>query len=179
MFNSLMGQSASKRVSPPTQLIISDSAPLVDFQIESPRFSANDAQQIQQGVEYLTENGYAVFSNVLSPDEITSNIDLLWKHLENLLPPYHIKRDDVQTWDAEWPGSTEVGIISNEGFGQSQFMWSVRGNPNVKKIFAEIWQTPELLVSFDAAGCFRNWHLNPAWKTISGWYHCDQVSSFL
>jgi hypothetical protein len=161
------------------QKIKSNSTPSIDYRIQSPRFSVNDDAQIQQGIEHLNENGYAVFSNVLSPDEITSNIDLLWKHFESLLPPYRIKRDDAKTWDNAWPGSPHVGIISDDGFGQSQFMWSVRGNPNVKKIFAQIWQTPELLVSFDAAGCFRDWHLNPTWKTTSGWYHCDQVSSFL
>jgi hypothetical protein len=173
-----MSQYNSASASPSTQTIQSNPALFIDYQIESPRFSANDTQQVQKGLEHLDENGYAVFSNVLSPDEIISSIDLFWKHLENLLPPYQIKRDDAKTWDVAWPGRPDIGFLSNEGFGQSQFMWSVQGNPNVKKIFAEIWQTPELLVSFDAAGCFRDWHLNPTWKTISGWYHCDQVSFF-
>ncbi|CAF3741792.1 unnamed protein product [Rotaria sp. Silwood1] len=131
-------------------------------------------EEIQKGIEHLNEKGYAVFSNVLTPEEITNNIDLFWKHLENLPSPYQIKRNDAQTWDIAWPGFHHVGIIKNEGIGQSQFTWSVRGNPNVKKIFAQIWQTNELLVSFDAVGCFRDWNLNPTWKTISGWYHCDQ-----
>jgi hypothetical protein len=157
----------------------SNSVPSIDYQFQSPRFSVYDDASIQQGIEHLNENGYAVFSNVLSPDEITSNIDLLWKHFEDLSPPYYIKRDDAKTWDIAWPGLPHLGLLPNEGFGQSQFMWSVRGNPNVKKIFTQIWQTPELLVSFDAAGCFRDWHLNSSWKTISGWYHCDPVICFL
>ncbi|CAF3658172.1 unnamed protein product [Rotaria sp. Silwood1] len=146
-----MSQYGSTSISSSMQKTKSNPALFIDYQIESPRFSVHNAQQIQEGIEHLNDNGYAVFSHVLSSDEIPSNIDLLWKHLENLPAPYQIKRDDARTWDIAWPG-----------------------NPNVKKIFAQLWQTNELLVSFDAVGCFRDWHWNSAWKTISGWYHCDQ-----
>lgn len=172
-----MGQHFSTSPPPSTEKIKLDPTNSIDYEIPSPRFSATDHAQIQQGIEHLNENGYAVFSDVLSPDEITSNIDLIWEHFESLLPPYRIKRNDARTWDV-WPGLPHLGLLPDVGFGQSQFMWAVRGNPNVKKVFTQIWQTPELLVSFDAAGCFRDWHLNPEWKTITGWYHCDQVSLF-
>ncbi|CAF1136499.1 unnamed protein product [Rotaria sordida] len=169
-----MGQRNSTSVPSSVQEIKSNLAATVDYEIDSPRFSVHDARKVQEGIEYLNEHGYAVFADVLSPDEITSNIDLLWKHLENLPSPYHIRGDNAKTWDFLWPGIARLGLMANEGIGQSQFMWSVRGNPNVKKIFAQIWHTSELLVSFDAAGCFRDWHLNRTWKTSSGWYHCDQ-----
>ncbi|CAF1458425.1 unnamed protein product, partial [Didymodactylos carnosus] len=83
-----------------------------------------------QGIEYLNENGYAVFADVLAPDEITANIDLFWEYLENLPAPYHIRRDESQTWDAAWPGLTHVGIMPSDGIPHSQFMWCVRGNPH-------------------------------------------------
>ncbi|CAF3110099.1 unnamed protein product [Rotaria sp. Silwood2] len=67
-----------------------------------------------------------------------------------------------------------VGLVNDEGIGQSEFMWFLRGNPNIKKVFSHIWNSNELFVSFDGAGCFRNWHLNIKWKTSSSWYHCDQ-----
>jgi hypothetical protein len=57
-------------------------------------------------------------------------------------------------------------------------MWFVRGNSNIKKVFSRIWDSNELCVSFDGAGCFRNWHLNIDWKTSGGWYHCDQVRKY-
>ncbi|CAF3772021.1 unnamed protein product [Rotaria sordida] len=169
-----MSQYGSTSISSSTQKTKSNPALFIDYQIESPRFPVHNAQQIQEGIEHLNDNGYAIFSHVLSSDEISSNIDLLWKHLENLSAPYQIKRDDARTWDIAWPGLAYIGLMPDEGFGQSQFAWSIRGNPNVKKIFAQLWQTNELLVSFDAVGCFRDWHWNSAWKTISGWYHCDQ-----
>lgn len=73
------------------------------------------------------------------------------------------------------PGSTEIGLLNDFGIGQSEFMWYLRGNPNVKKVFSQIWKSDELCVSFDGAGCYRDWHINPTWKTQGAWYHCDQV----
>lgn len=77
------------------------------------------------------------------------------------------------------PGIPDVGLLNQYDIGQSEFLWSVRGNPNVKKVFSRIWKSDELCVSFDGAGCFRNWYLNKDWKTDGSWYHCDQVNDFL
>ncbi|CAF1065447.1 unnamed protein product [Adineta ricciae] len=146
----------------------------VNYQVTSPRFSVRNIDELQQGVKHLTDRGYAVFSDILTREEISDSIDLFWKHLEHLPKPCSIRRDDSKTWNKNWPGLNELGIINDYGMGQSEFMWFVRGNPNVKKVFSEIWNSDELFVSFDGAGCFRDWHLNPDWKTDSGWYHCDQ-----
>jgi hypothetical protein len=75
------------------------------------------------------------------------------------------------------PGSTDIGLINDYGIGQSEFLWYIRGNRNVKKVFSSIWNSEELFTSFDGAGCYRNWHKNESWKTKSGWYHCDQVNN--
>lgn len=53
-------------------------------------------------------------------------------------------------------------------------MWNIRSNRSVKKVFAQIWNTNELLVSFDGCGVFRDWRYNPQWKTKGGWFHVDQ-----
>jgi hypothetical protein len=74
----------------------------VDYEVNSPRFSVYNAEEIQQGVGHLNEHGYAIFSNVLSNDEVNNSVDLLWKHLENLKQPYHIRRNYPQTWDKPW-----------------------------------------------------------------------------
>ena len=44
----------------------------------------------------------------------------------------------------------------------------------MKKVFARIWDTEQLLVSFDGCGIFRDWRYNPSWKTNGGWNHVDQ-----
>lgn len=74
----------------------------VDYEGVSPRFSVHSAKELQQGVEHLDEHGYAIFSDVLSNDQITKSTDLLWKFLEDLEPPFHIRRIYPQTWDTPW-----------------------------------------------------------------------------
>ncbi|CAF4315567.1 unnamed protein product, partial [Rotaria magnacalcarata] len=66
------------------------------------------------------------------------------------------------------------GVISGLGIGQSELLWSVRSNRQVKNIFARLWNTRQLLVSFDGCGVFRDWRYNSTWKTNGGWNHVDQ-----
>jgi hypothetical protein len=72
------------------------------------------------------------------------------------------------------PGKSSFGVINDCGIGQSDFMWSVRANRQIKRIFARIRSTRDLLVSFDGCGVFRDWRYDPVWKTSAGWYHVDQ-----
>ena len=74
----------------------------IDYTVDSPRFSVHHADELQQGVEYLEEHGYAVFSHVLTDGEINDGVNLFWKYLEDLTAPYHIKRDDPSTWSQAW-----------------------------------------------------------------------------
>lgn len=53
-------------------------------------------------------------------------------------------------------------------------MWNIRANRNIKRVYSQIWNTNELLVSFDGCGIFRDWRYDPKWKTKPGWYHVDQ-----
>ena len=74
----------------------------VDFETISPRFSVHNTEELQQGIEHLNEHGYAVFSDILTNDEVNRSVDLLWKHLESLKLSCHIRRKDPQTWDQNW-----------------------------------------------------------------------------
>jgi len=85
--------------------------------------------------------------------------------------------------DCFFPGGGGTGICSDYGIGQSRFLWFLRGLPKVSKIFASLWDTEDLLTSFDGCGVFR-----PAeyleqqlpkgkpnsWATRGGWLHVDQ-----
>jgi hypothetical protein len=72
------------------------------------------------------------------------------------------------------PSFSTHGVINGSGIGQSDFLWNVRSNRQVKRVFAHIWNNPNLLVSFDGCGIFRDWRYNPTWKTNGGWNHVDQ-----
>jgi len=72
------------------------------------------------------------------------------------------------------PSFSTHGVINGSGIGQSDFLWNIRSNRQVKRVFAHIWNDQNLLVSFDGCGVFRDWRYNPTWKTNGGWNHVDQ-----
>jgi len=72
------------------------------------------------------------------------------------------------------PQLSTRGIVKGHGIGQSELLWHVRSNRSVKKVFAHIWNTRQLLTSFDGCCTFRDWRYNSSWKTTGGWNHVDQ-----
>jgi len=125
--------------------------------------------------EYLEEEGYVVLRETLTKAQANKTLSLLWDYLENLNTG--IDRNDPATWgDNRWPTSAHGGILPSYGIGHSESQWYLRSVPNVKKGFAKIWDTEELLTSFDGVSLWRPWNLNSKWKTESGqtWFHVDQ-----
>ncbi len=75
----------------------SNSSTQIDFTIPTPRFSVKDEDELNDGIAYLKKNGYVVFSDVMNPDEINLNKDLLWKVLESASNSL-MQRGDPDTW---------------------------------------------------------------------------------
>ncbi len=73
-------------------------------------------------------------------------------------------------------GNGDTGIIASPKFNHSDFCWFSRLLPGVKKAFASIWSTNDLIVSFDAGNAFRPWDIHPGWVTSRNWWHVDQNS---
>mmetsp|Transcript_16352 Transcript_16352/g.41876 ORF Transcript_16352/g.41876 Transcript_16352/m.41876 type:complete len:328 (+) Transcript_16352:201-1184(+) len=133
-----------------------------------PRFDSFDAE----AEAYLDKEGYVVLRG-LSAEEVGEARALLWDYWEAL--DDRISRTDASTWgrmDAFMHKDT--GIVNSYGIGQSQLLWYVRGKDTVRQAFEGIWDTKELITSFDGGGMFRPWSVNPAWKTSGGWFHADQ-----
>eukprot|EP01113_Clastostelium_recurvatum_P038408 TRINITY_DN574_c0_g1_i2.p1 TRINITY_DN574_c0_g1~~TRINITY_DN574_c0_g1_i2.p1 ORF type:complete len:468 (-),score=77.12 TRINITY_DN574_c0_g1_i2:178-1581(-) len=122
---------------------------------------------------YLDDHGYVVFEKVADSDQLNTALGLFWDLVELKRP--QIKRTDPNTWiDEYWPADTNVGIMAGHGIGQSPFLWYARTLPNVKRAFANVWGSEDLLVSFDGCGVFRPIEHNPEWQTMGGWHHIDQ-----
>jgi ectoine hydroxylase-related dioxygenase (phytanoyl-CoA dioxygenase family) len=135
----------------------------------TPRFEIDDARWLS----HLDAEGYAVVASVADEAARGHAEDLLWQFLEK-----HTgwRRNAHGTWtDAEIEriGSVQNGIVNGAGMGQSDFLWYLRTLPKVKNVFAKIWGTENLLVSFDGANIFRPWH-HGFRKTVCGWWHVDQ-----
>lgn len=144
----------------------------------SPRFDFGDPEDAARGLAYLEEHGYVVAKAVMSPEEVRKARGLFWDFVEGL--PARIgwdrgnRRDDPSTWTKSFPGSTRTGIVSSMGAGQAPFSWYVRTRPRVKPVFEAIWNTKDLIVSFDGFNAFRPWNKEPGLRTAGGWYHVDQ-----
>lgn len=129
----------------------------------------------RESVAYLQEHGYVVIANALNSQQAEDALSGLWDYLEGL--ETGIDRHDVQTWgDDNWPTEVHGGILPSYGIGHCQAQWFIRDIAKVKKSFAALWDTDDLLVSFDGASLWRPWCVNPAWKTNLGgsWLHIDQ-----
>jgi hypothetical protein len=141
--------------------------------IHPPRFEL-DTQQSEFS-QYLDEHGYAVVAGVANDEQVEEAKSLMWDYLE-AIPNTKVKRDDVNSWGivGDWLPSETNGILHGFGFGQSDFMWHLRLLPRVKAAFSAIWNTNDLLVSFDGGNAFRPWKYNQSWLSDGGWYHVDQ-----
>ena len=138
-----------------------------------PRFNLAESGQHAEMLKYLEEYGYAVVASVASENEIQNGKDLFWKHINSISSI--VKRDNPSTWDTEtWIASPTDGICSCKGFNHSEFAWNTRLLSKVKQAFECIWNTNNLIVSFDAGNVFRPWKYNNAWITEGGWWHVDQ-----
>ena len=171
----------------------------MDFYYNTPRFDVNDPA----GYEYLSNNGYVVFKNVLSSQsEINEVKNMMWDWLESIKfdqwPSWWTKkriqdeinknpekyankkekkidRNDVESWkNGQWPTDPSTGIVFGYGVGQCNFSWKIRSNKNVQKAFAGVWGTDDLITSFDGCNFYRPWKYNPEWATQGKWWHVDQ-----
>lgn len=147
--------------------------------LESPRFEVHD---VKGWLEHLAEHGFVVVAATAADEDLSYAWELLWDFIESADQTGRVKRDDVNSWqDSEkkncgWPAGKEDGIIHERGIGQSELLWYLRSLPSVRKIFSSIWQTEELVTSFDGAGVFRPYGRNESWKTKKkNWHHVDQA----
>jgi len=147
-----------------------DSLPVFGKTNERNRFQVGDPAALQ----HLAKKGYVVIGNVLTKEEVNVATSMFWDYAENCYSGNEkIDRNDTSTWN-NWPGWKDTGVIPENGIGQSELLWYIRQNDNVINVFQEIWETDELVCSFDGCGAFRPTHNNKKWKTNTGWWHIDQ-----
>jgi ectoine hydroxylase-related dioxygenase (phytanoyl-CoA dioxygenase family) len=122
----------------------------------------------------LKENGFVVVTNVLTQDEISKSLSMIWDYLGAL----DISQHKIETFSNDfWPKDHKNGIILFPGscVGHSKVMWDIRANSAVKTCFAAIHQTQDLITSFDGMGLFRNPEIDVSYQTsLKPWYHVDQ-----
>jgi len=141
--------------------------PIEILPLAPPRFDEPNAEAIN----YFKEHGYVVMKGA-NPAELVEAEKIFWESAGRW---YGVHQDKIQQWgDDAWTcvGATRTGVVSNDSSGHSPFMWYIRGLPRIKEIYAALWQTEDLLVSFDGYGVFRPPELYG--QTRAGWFHLDQ-----
>ena len=84
--------------------------------------------------------GYAIIPNILTKEEIS--------HYTNLFESW---RTSVPDLDYHHENMGIHGIYKFHEVGHQRFAWEIRTNEKVQQPFKDIWDTDELVVSFD--GC--------------------------
>jgi len=117
----------------------------------------------------MKENGYVVVRDILSEEEFNTGINLFWDMMTKLNP--NIKKENCNTWtNKQWVGRFSDGISTQDGIGQSEFMWFNRTRPKYIQLFQHLLGEKDLSVSFDGFAAFR-----PGIPTTNvNWPHIDQ-----
>ena len=130
--------------------------------------------------ETILKDGVAVIKDVLTEEEIKIAREELWNMLEYITQNFEtpFKANDKKTWRSYYKLFPKHGmLLQHWKVGQSQFVWNIRQNPKIVKIFSKLWgvDMDKLLVSFDGLSC----HLSPeitnkGYYRGNDWLHVDQ-----
>lgn len=123
-------------------------------------------------LKYLHEHGVVVVQDVLDEQEVTTSVDKYWQFLDNnnkfMMKKFPdkwkngdnlVSKDSRTLNDKNWP-VTRHGFSARNYSNHSDCAWYMRTRPNVKKCFEQIYQTNELITSFDTIIAWRQWWLN-------------------
>ena len=131
----------------------------------------SDTEELESLIakDYLDNEGYVVLHNILNDESINKGLDLFWKDWNTVSPDFN--KDDPSTWSIKTsPMMFAKGMAVFNGFGQSDFMWHLRLQPEIIDIFAKIYNDNNLITSFDGFSVF----FDKAQKSPKDWWHIDQ-----
>ncbi|KAH8895334.1 Clavaminate synthase-like protein [Thozetella sp. PMI_491] len=113
--------------------------------------------------------GCVLIKNVLSKERAQYYVDKQIQWLKSF--DLGFDENDRSTWNADHlPISFKGGMYFNYGATHERFAWEARTEPAILDIFEKLWETRELICSFDGINVF------PPRKDLnwSPWPHCDQ-----
>tara|TARA_B100000963_G_scaffold361747_1_gene399224 strand:- start:4631 stop:5566 length:936 start_codon:yes stop_codon:yes gene_type:complete len=132
--------------------------------ITPPTFSTDN----NDALTFLENNGYVVFSNVLTSDSKTDFFNCFKEDMKTLSPNFNIY--DSNTWIIKnYPGMFSKGMCVFNGIGQANFMWYLRTNKAIQNIYKKLYNTNDLVTSFDGCSIFCS---NK--QKSKSWHHIDQ-----
>ena len=139
------------------------------------RTTSNDFFSIgepsEDWIRDFERDGYAVIKGALSPEKAQHYREEVCKWLKSFGTALDFK--DPTTWvKSNLPVQTHINTFTGYCVAHEKFMWDARMEPGVMNPFIKMWNTDELLVSFDALNVtFPNRKDKPRKPS---WPHIDQ-----
>ncbi|EHA27390.1 hypothetical protein ASPNIDRAFT_192233 [Aspergillus niger ATCC 1015] len=116
------------------------------------------------------KNGCVVIKNVISPERAKYYCDKQIEWLKSF--DLGFDENDESTWTTEHlPISFKGGMYYGYAAPHEKIAWEARTEPAVIEIFEKLWETKELLSSFDGMNISLPRQKDVNW---SPWPHCDQ-----
>ncbi len=110
----------------------------------------------------LKENGFVIIPNSINEHEIQKALALFFKW-KNSIPNIDKFHNNINPH----------GIFKFHEVGHQEFAWFLRTRPSIINVFKKLWDTDELVVSFDGA-CYI---AKNCIKKDKIWTHTDQASN--
>ena len=123
--------------------------------------SSENNEDLNKYIEILEEKGYVIIPNVYNQDEIND----YWYEFNkwmSIVPNLNYLHNVIDF----------NGIFKHHQVGHQRFAWQARTNPKILNIFKKLWNTDDLVTSFDGC-CYypSNYENSPTY-----WTHSDQSS---
>jgi hypothetical protein len=119
----------------------------------------------------LEELGYCVVPNVLAVSEAEVLYERMWhEFIEKAWPS--CRMDDRSNWKDAFPMHSRAGIFAGPA-GQTQVMWDIRQDPRIVDVFAQVWNTSDLIVSMDGLSFMCPPEIREG--SYKPWPHVDQA----
>jgi hypothetical protein len=126
--------------------------------------------------------GVAIIPNVIDENECNNMLSGMWDYIEHITQKWQkpnkvIDRNDKSTWREYYKLlPLHSMLMQYYGVGHAQVAWTLRENPKIVDIFAELWncKPEELLVSFDGMSFSM-----PPEETNRGYYRPKKSDEFV
>ncbi|KAK2041708.1 hypothetical protein LZ31DRAFT_471923 [Colletotrichum somersetense] len=99
----------------------------------------------------ILRDGYAVVKGAVPRERADQYAEEMMSYLENFSGGLGFKRDDPTTVkESNLPIINEKGMCFGYGIAHENFTWAIRQEPGVVEAFEKVYDTEDLIVSFDA-----------------------------
>lgn len=125
----------------------------------------------------LAEFGVAILPSLVGYEKCLEIYNQMWKDLAYITQKWvhPISRDDPSSWDLHNFSATKGMLVQHHHIAHLQTAWDARQIPEIAEVFAVLWQTNELLTSFDGIGIsFPPEYSGKGWDQSGSFPHTDQ-----